>query len=491
MGQRPAELTPEASPWHRWGAELRQYRTARGMSLQQLGDRLHFSRGYVAKWERGVQQPDRHTAAAADEVLDMAGALLRAYDEAAAAAARSARLDGRAARNVSNRVIDVSNPGEYVSNPVDELGGGGWSGPGSGDERVSVPCRLRDGRVDFVTVPRRLLLRGGLGMAAAALTGPAGTPGGVERLQRRARALSAYGSTPVEYLQRLRQVLIDTDNVLGPRQVLPTVHEQLAVIQILRRDSSGADLRALLESATHFAEFAAWLHQDLREFSAAQFWLDRALQWSHTLGDPELTTYVLARKSQLAGEMHDEVDVVDLAEAAIAMARPSSRLAAVSATYAGVGHGLRQEPAAAERAFSTAFEVLDDSPADPSPWAVWLDGSYIQAHRAQALNALGRHSEAADALAAALTQLPDRYHRDRGVYLGRQAVAHAAAGQPERAAAAGLQALAVAEDTGSARIFGELAHLDTALRPWAALPAVVDLRTSLDSVILHETEIPT
>ncbi len=50
-----------------------------------------------------------------------------------------------------------------------------------------------------------------------------------------------------------------------------------------------------------YAEFLSWLHQDLGNTDAASYWLDRALQWSYTVGDDDLTTYVMARKAQLAG----------------------------------------------------------------------------------------------------------------------------------------------------------------------------------------------
>lgn len=96
-----------------------------------------------------------------------------------------------------------------------------------------------------------------------------------------------------------------------------------------------------MELQTQYGEFLSWLYQDLGNNQQAQFWLDRAFQWSHTVGDVDLTSYVMARKAQLAGDMADLTDVVDLAEAAQRMARPRSRLAAVARTYEAYGHALR------------------------------------------------------------------------------------------------------------------------------------------------------
>lgn len=38
------------------GARIRNYRKARGMTLQQLADKIHKSRASVSKYETGVSQ---------------------------------------------------------------------------------------------------------------------------------------------------------------------------------------------------------------------------------------------------------------------------------------------------------------------------------------------------------------------------------------------------------------------------------------------------
>jgi hypothetical protein len=86
----------------------------------------------------------------------------------------------------------------------------------------------------------------------------------------------------------------------------------------------------------------------------------------------------------------------------------------------------------------------------------------------------------------ALDRRDEDYHHDRGVYLARAAVAHAGAGVPEQAATVGLQALTVAEDTGSGRIFKELSRLDKVLLPWQRQPDVAEYRTAFDAALLHE-----
>ncbi len=363
----------------------------------------------------------------------------------------------------------------------------------SDGEGISVPCRLADGSVVWVALNRRALLRTGMGLGAAAAVG-VGSPtfadsGAVPGLVRKARAAYAYGSTPVEHLRRTRRLLIDNDNLLGPRHAVAAVRDHIQVIQELRRDAKGADRRDLMELQTQCGEFLSWLYQDLGNPKAASYWLDRAMQWSHTVCDNDLTTYVMARKAQLAGDTADLVDVVDLAEAAQRMARPRSRLAAVARTYEAYGHALRGDADESERADRrrpqrprwrrrrphpmgcVAERLVRGGPPRPGP-----------RNPRQARPSRGRVRLRHPADARRLSPRPGRLHGAAGRCAG------CARRAPEQAAAIGMHALTVAEDTGSGRITNELARLDKALIPWQREPAVAEFRATFDSTLFHETE---
>ncbi|MFH8371413.1 helix-turn-helix domain-containing protein [Streptomyces sp. NPDC018031] len=474
MAQKPRELTPWVSPLHNWGYELRELRNLRGLSLRALAKRAMVDHSHLGRFERAERMATREQAAALDGALGANGMLLRLWER------------------IGDERGHVANPPVHVAKSSVDLALGLQDQAASDGEGISVPCRLRDGSVVWVALNRRALLRSGVGLGAVAAVG-LGSPamadsGAVPGLVRKARAASAYGSTPVEHLRRTRRLLIDNDNLLGPRHAVAAVHDHIQVIQELRRDATGVDRRDLMELQTQYGEFLSWLYQDLGNPKAAAYWLDRAMQWSQTVGDGNLTTYVMARKAQLAGDTADLVDVVDLAEAAQRMARPRSRLAAVARTYEAYGHALRGDADESERAIDDVRNALDGAAADPTPWGVWLNASYVEVHRAQGLEALGKHDQAADAFAAAIRMMPDGYHRDRGVYMARQAVALAGARAPEQAAAIGMHALTVAEDTGSGRITNELARLDKALIPWQREPAVSEFRAAFDSTLFHETE---
>ncbi|MYY80866.1 helix-turn-helix domain-containing protein [Streptomyces sp. SID335] len=454
---------------------IRELRNARRMSMRGLADRTFVSHSTVQRWENGERPPkDRTAAELIDRQLGAGGLVVDLWQEI-----------GRAVSAPTH----VSDSIDYVSDTSIDLAMAASQRATSDDEGTFVPARLRDGSVVFVALDRRAMLRGGMGLSAAAALG-GGTPAAaspLSSLTRPAQSASAYSSTPVEHFQRARRLLIDSDNLLGPSRAIAAARQHIQDIKDLRQDAKGSDRHALMELQTQYAEFASWLYQDLGDFDNAQFWLDRAFQWSHTVGDGDLTSYVMARKAQLAGEVRDLVDVVDLAEAAQRMARPRSRLAAVARTYEAYGHALRGESTDSERAIDDVRNALDRVSGDTTPWGVWLNEQYVEVHRAQGLEVLGKHAEAAEVFTSAIKALPDGYHRDRGVYMARAAVAHAGAGAPDQAAAVGLQALTVANDTGSGRIIRELARLDKVLVPWQRQPEVAEFRAHFDGTLAHES----
>ncbi|MEU3774257.1 helix-turn-helix transcriptional regulator [Streptomyces sp. NPDC032472] len=476
MGQQPKVLTPEQSPLHRFGYTLRKLRQAQKMSLRELATKSFMSHSKLQKWENATRPPkDPAEVELIDSLLQAGGVLVDLWERLAPAV--SARGH-------------VSDSAPHVSDASLGLAIAGTQQAASEHEGIFVPARLRDGSVVFVALGRRAMLRGGVGIGAAAAFGT-GTPAVadsevLEGLRQPARSASAYSGTPIEHLKRARRLLIDNDNLLGPRHAIAAVREHIDAIKDLRRDAQGVDRQELMELQTQYAEFASWLYQDLGDFDSAEFWLDRAFQWSHTVGDGDLTSYVMARKAQLAGEKRDLVDVVDLAEAAERMARPRSRLAAVARTYESYGHALRGDSTDSERAIDDVRNALDRVSSDTTPWGVWLNEQYVDVHRAQGLEVLGKHAQAAEIFTNAIKALPEGYHRDRGVYLARAAVAHAGAGSPEEAATVGLQALTVAKDTGSGRIMRELARLDRTLVPWQRQPEVSAFRENFDAILAHE-----
>lgn len=468
MGQRPNELTPHASPWHYLGAEMREWRAKRGLSLAKLSKKVRYNTSYMARVERGGQASSPELAAAYDGALGAGGALVRLHKTIS----EGRSLESLARGHVAKRSSDVANGDVALASEPD------MQAPS--EEGLSVPVRTDDGRVVFVSLSRRSLL-GALGVGAAV----AATPAPAAALVQQAAKSRYSGPNPIERFRATRRVLIDNDNLFGPGQVIPVVQRQIAAIKALRADRSGGDRRALTQLQTQYSELCGWLNQDAGDFRAAQHWMREALEASHMASDPDLTTYILARRSQLAGDMGDATEAVDVAEAAGDMATPGSRLAAVAATYMAHGHALRGETTTAKHAYDQAHELRARMDPDPaSSWGVWLDASYIEVQRAHSLAALGDHAEAAEGFRTAIAELPTDYHRDRGVYLARMAVAYAGAEEAAESAVVGLEALQIGVETGSYRITRELAQLDEQLARWRTVPGVSEFKEALSEAVL-------
>lgn len=485
MGQVRHVLTPHRSPLHRWGAQLRTLRDRHGLSLATLGAEIFYDPSHLGKFERAERTPPRHVAAACDQRLGGSGVLVRLWESI---------HDADASRDEANRsgYEAKSRPHEASTEP--NLATVAEDRPPWEDGAVSLPV-LHDGKVIVVSISRRTLLSV---TGISAVVTAAGTGHETAAAEAADPSMAAApDATPIEYLQQIRRVLIDTDNLFGPRAAIPTVEQQIRLMQRLRGTIAGADHRCLIQLQATYAEFAGWLHQDAGTLRAARYWTDRALEWSHASHDPDLIAYILARKAQLAGDLGDPVQALDMGQAAQDAARPDTRLAAIAATYTAHGHALQRNAATCAAAYDKAHHLIDTTDADPaSPWGTWLDHAYIDVHHARSLTVMGRQDQAgattngsdrsirlsrraADTFATAIDRLPVAYHRDRGVYLARQAAAYTGANEPEQAAAVANRALAIGTQTASARILTELAQVDRDLTPWRSIESVAAFHNAL------------
>jgi transcriptional regulator with XRE-family HTH domain len=74
------ELDPTAGPLDFFGAEVRRWRTAAGLSQEQLGQKVGYSGAQVGKVETGERTPSQDFAQHCDRALPDAGGLfIRIY----------------------------------------------------------------------------------------------------------------------------------------------------------------------------------------------------------------------------------------------------------------------------------------------------------------------------------------------------------------------------------------------------------------------------
>ncbi|WP_344557439.1 helix-turn-helix transcriptional regulator [Kitasatospora saccharophila] len=456
---------------------LIELRVSAGFSQETLAEAMNVDRSTVGRWERGRATPQPWQVPKLADLLkttsDALGPVLHPAPPGTPDTGEHQALTG--ARRPETRPTG-DGPPQPATPAAAEMATTALI-----DGGVRVGCRTADGQIVFVTMPRQLLPH-----SVSTTANPTSLPGlpqpGVQALP----SLLSHGLHPVEGMRALRRSLVECDNVLGPRGVIATAQEHVQVIQHLRREATGDDRRALLQLLAEYAEFCAWLHQDGGDHRAAQHWAALATDWAAASGDHDLTAYITARKAQLAGDMKESADAVDLADYAQRLTRPGSRLSAMAAVYGAHGYALLGDERSAQHALDQALALITDPSEAPIGRGRWLDATYVEAQRARALAVLGRHHEAVSGFEQAIESLPVNFRRDRGVYLARAAISQLVAYGPEPAAETAEAALSIAVSTGSARILTELATLDGMLQRCQSVPEVRHFREVLDSHLLHE-----
>jgi tetratricopeptide (TPR) repeat protein len=284
----------------------------------------------------------------------------------------------------------------------------------------------------------------------------------------------------VGYLRRVFSEFDRADWLLGPQLQLPTVASHFELVERLLRVATGRNRDDLFVLRTRYAEFAGWLHQDSGHWSAAVWWTERALSSAQETGDELMASYVMVKKSQQAEADGDVRLSISYARAAQSAGRLTATVRAVALQQEAQGLALQGQADACQRNLDQALELAArPSDMDQEGPARYCIPEFVEIARAGCLMKLGRPRQAVDIFERQLATLPPDHYRDRGVYLGQLAVAHALQGEAGAAVARGRQAHEVAKATRSHRIVRELRTLGSRLNRWNQLPEVADFRKSL------------
>lgn len=383
MARQPEHLAEQLRTLGRHLAALRQ---AAGLCQVDIARAVPCHRTTVSHAEAGSQLPDVYFWEIADRIVGANGALIARYNQLMKAKAahlaeqqaeRRARAQATALRLTAATSLDF----EQIPHGVSEV----YSEDQMCEQRGAHPSH----EVPFDPMKRRTLLRWGLGVTAGSSLGR--VPGGQldDGHQFTPWAMSeatpGLGIDPIEHLQQMKKVLMDNDNIFGANSVILSAREQIGNLQQLRQSYRGASRKKLLQVQTQFGDLCGWLYQDSGDYRAAAYWSGRALEWAHMCEDQDAVAFILARRSQLAGDVEDGAEALDAAEAALRLApQDASRIRAVAMTYAAHGHALRRDATSSERSYAMAQGLAGRlKPDTASPWAQLFDHSYIEVQRAR------------------------------------------------------------------------------------------------------------
>jgi len=421
------------------GRALAEWRKLSGFNQTELARRLAYDRTTVAHAERGAQIPAEEFWRACDERLAASGALLRLYEalqEAKQRKAEEAAAGARAERRARLAGLMAEDPGAVADNS------------------------------------QRTVRTSGTGLADAVPIG-----GDV------VRAGVAIDPQLPETLRALLVQYAKTDNMVGPRSLLPVVSAQVGLISKFTAVASGVVRRELVGVGAWYAEFAGWLSQDAGDLRSAAIWSDRALEWAHVDGAPLMVSYVLMRKSSQASSAGDTAGALGLAEAALREPGLTPRVRALALRQKARGHALEGDSMACERALEAARTDVasdEDHGDDDRALSGYCTPAYVEMEAGDCWMALGAPTKAIATFEQGLAIWPPGYERDRGLHLARLAVAYATANEPEQACGYAEQAAVLARETGSTRTLQELGRLHARLSAWGDdLPAVRSLRDVL------------
>ncbi|WP_157574614.1 hypothetical protein [Nocardia jejuensis] len=273
--------------------------------------------------------------------------------------------------------------------------------------------------------------------------------------------------TFVTHLTSMLDAHARMDALSGPRYVVGTLQGELQLVQDLCGKARGAIRPALLEVGARFCEFAGWLYQDSGDLRCALYWTNRAMDYAEELYDPNLRSYILQRRSNIATESGYAAQGLGLANAALrGWHEIAPELRAVALRQLANAYAMTAEEDECRQALDQAMEqVLSIDESGPGSLALYCTPSYIEMEAAQSWLRLGQPQRAVETYSMALDDWPAAQRRDRGLCTARLASAYFGVGEFDAAARSGVEAANLIRSAPSARALEVLRQLSKQLRP--------------------------
>lgn len=416
-----------------FGTELRRRRLDADLTLTDLSKLVHYSKGQLSKVERGIKAPSRELARLCDTALNARGQL-------------AALVDERPPRE----------------GPEEK----------SGDDEVWLMQLSADGRSWFQPMSRRQAMAAGAasiaGMSIGGLTNP---PAGKDG------ALLGASRSLFDYYRQLGQTV--APNVLIPALIAQT--------HTLRELSSRADTRTrqgLLKLGSRYAEYVGWLVQETGNEQAALWWTQRAVDLAAAGGDYDLAAYALVRRALVTLYREDAAQTVELAQRA-QDDRVPPRIRGLAAQREAQGHALAGDYDACMRALDRARELLAGAVPDSDAPVIGTTNlpDPVGMVFGWCLYDLGRPADAAETMETQLSKVSPQAMRTQVRYGLRCALAHAAAGEVDRACDLATRLLGSVAAVGSATIAADLRALARVLARHPRNRSVRDLAPELGTTL--------
>ncbi len=422
-----------------FGTELRRLRVEAGLSLADLSARVHYSKSHLSKVETGGKPPSIDLARQCDAALSADGALTR---------------------------LVPSPRGPLQAPSADAEDGEVWlvGMTESGDSR-------------FHAVSRRALLGGAVGGAVLwQLASSAPAPIDRQMPEPLGPPTIAGYRAMFDEMRRMGQWTDPDTMVPGLVGLLHGLRAQIPSLPAAHRTPA-------LTLAARFAEHIGWLCQERGDDPGALWWTERSVELARSADEQTMTAYALVRRALVTMYRHDAAETIDLAVAAQATTS-DFRVLGLAAQREAQGHALAGDYGASMRALDRAAVLLDRAGPTTGPeLGSTTVADVVAMTRGWCLYDLGRPAEAARALTAELARVAPSALRARARYGARLALAHAAAGEPEIAAAIIGPVLDAYPRVRSATVRDDLRTLSRMMNRWGRVPSIQAARLRVGEVL--------
>ena len=385
MAQIPRELTPFESVLHFFGAELRHWRTTRGLSQAQLGARTHDSASAIGKIEIAQRRPTLPFARRLDAVLDSGGVferlLLLAENEAPPPAQEPAQ----------------------TGSPADPELGLAWNPTPAAT--VATVADLWKADMQRRTMISSLWVAAVLAEPIARWLVDAPdqvTHAGIRRV----------GQADVDALWTMCEAFADADHQLGGGYARSTLihYADRVVAPLLDGTYTETVGRGLFAASARLCDIAGFMCFDSGRQGLGQRYFIQALRTAKISDSGALGAHILADMSMQAHYQRHAREALALAEAAVTTARnagSSSTLARCHAIHARA-LALSGDAGGSQKALNEAEDALGRATPDDEPfWIRFFTAQQLATESMYAAADLGRSHDvrhhAAEALAPANT----------------------------------------------------------------------------------------
>jgi len=348
-----------------FGAELRHWRRARGMSQAEAGRVSAMSREQITKLEAAQRWPTEGFARVMDTVLGTDGALLAIWSRlhaAEAGADDSPDADSGLVWASASRVVQTATDlwrADVARHAV--VRDAGWVGSAA----IAPVDRWFDEA----------------GTAVLAHSGP-----------------RHVGANDVAIMTDMAQVFADADHRLGGGLVRDTLVTYLhqVVDPTLRGSYDDQSGRALFSAAARLCDLAGFMSFDTARQGLGQRYYVQGLRLAKQAGERVLGAHILSDMSMQAHYLHSPIIAQQLAEAGhrTAVSAGSMSTAARCSALLARAHALAGEVGACAAALNRAERELDRTRSDGEPeWIKFFSAEQLSAESLYAAHDLGNTSE--------------------------------------------------------------------------------------------------